>query len=392
MANKKLFFKKESLPKISVSTVEDIWMERIIHFLGVTLGTQSRTPRSITRNLFSASSIIVHITFFYSFAAVLIFGSSFSPKRTLSDLMSSSFSIILWYHIQFQSSKIREFWSHMAIIPKDYMKFSKKERFIFKMAVLLSICFPFTFAVPAISFIIQNRDKEYASFWLLRYHLHGYPTLKPMLVFICMIVYFSAKFFLPSLSATIYAVYSHKLSKAIRVQNEMLKNAIFTDVFPVNIKFYNSILHGCKLFNDCFKVTMFLLLFAYCSALYTGLGIALRQNIHPNEVQIIEFIFIIAGCVFSVVMLLVFASSIPTATSETRRMARERYQHIVLENKPISLKNIMLLKTLEEVEIFHLTAWDILCVDKSLILSLFGTALSFCILLMQLKRVDLESI
>ncbi|GBM47593.1 hypothetical protein AVEN_77033-1 [Araneus ventricosus] len=139
---------------------------------------------------------------------------------------------------------------------------------------------------------------------------------------------------------------------------------------------------------------MFLLLFAYCSALYTGLGIALRQNdteTHLNYPQIIESVFIIAGCVFSVVTLLSFASEVPDATSETRSMFREVYQHIVLENKSISLKNMLLLKTLEEVETFYLTALDILRVDKGLILSLFGTALSFCILLMQLKRVDLES-
>ncbi|GBM47592.1 hypothetical protein AVEN_77032-1 [Araneus ventricosus] len=109
-----------------------------------------------------------------------------------------------------------------------------------------------------------------------------------------------------------------------------------------------------------------------------------------RDSQTNESILTTAASVFSVVTLLTFASEVPAATSETRALFRRLYQHVILEGREISLKNLMLLKSLRDTEPFHLTAWDLIKVEKALILSLFGTSLSFCILIMQLKRVDLE--
>ncbi|GIX78497.1 uncharacterized protein CDAR_17181 [Caerostris darwini] len=147
------------------------------------------------------------------------------------------------------------------------------------------------------------------------------------------------------------------------------------------------------MFEECGKVTMLLLILMYCSALYTGLGLVLRQgNTLPNTTVIAESVSTIVTSVLSVVSLLMFASKIPKAMMETRTLFRKLYQLALLDGGTISVQRLMLLKNFAEIEPFYLTVWDFFRVDRGLILSLFGTALTFCILIMQLKRVDLEDL
>ncbi|GIX78491.1 uncharacterized protein CDAR_17161 [Caerostris darwini] len=129
----------------------------------------------------------------------------------------------------------------------------------------------------------------------------------------------------------------------------------------------------------------------YCSALYTGLGIVLRQDyIAPNATIIAESLFTIAMSVFSIISLMTFASSIPAAMSETRKIFRKLYQQVLQEGYSVPIQQLMLFKYFGEIELFYLTAWDLFRMDKHSILSILGTSISFCILIMQLKRVDLE--
>ncbi|GIY12172.1 hypothetical protein CEXT_255521 [Caerostris extrusa] len=113
------------------------------------------------------------------------------------------------------------------------------------------------------------------------------------------------------------------------------------------------------MFDECGKVTMLLLILMYCSALYTGLGLVLRQgNTLPNTTVIAESVSTIVTSVLSVVSLLMFASKIPKAMMETRTLFRKLYQLALLDGGTISVQRLMLLKYFAEIEPLYLTVWD----------------------------------
>ncbi|GFS50115.1 uncharacterized protein NPIL_35271 [Nephila pilipes] len=211
-----------------------------------------------------------------------------------------------------------------------------------------------------------------------------------LVLFLAMTAFFSSKFLIPSLSTVAYSIVCYKLSYGIRMQNQTMLDAVYKKAFVVHINKYYRIVQCCKRFDNCGNITVMLLIFTYCSILYTGIGLLLRETSKtPVVLLMIEGSFTIFSCIFSVVTLLVFASGIPAAMMETRNTFQQLYRSILLEDISISEKHICLIRALGETEPFYLTAWNFFQIDKGLIFNLFGAALSFCILVMQLKSVEL---
>ncbi|GIY51853.1 hypothetical protein CEXT_328891 [Caerostris extrusa] len=91
----------------------------------------------------------------------------------------------------------------------------------------------------------------------------------------------------------------------------------------------------------------------------------------------------------ALVSLFGLASEFPSATTEIGSRFQQLYQSILLEDQVfLSLKHLMLVKALSEIKPFYLTANGLFRIDKTMILSLLGCALSFGILIMQLKTFD----
>ncbi|GFY53086.1 uncharacterized protein TNIN_33801 [Trichonephila inaurata madagascariensis] len=130
----------------------------------------------------------------------------------------------------------------------------------------------------------------------------------------------------------------------------------------------------------------------YCCTLYTALGHLLREfSGVPKVLLMIEGIFTIFAFLLFAVSLLIFASEIPKAMFETRKEFQRLYRGYLMNEVSISRKYLKLIKALGDTEPFYLTAWDFFRIDKGLILSLFGAALSFCVLIMQLKKINLDT-
>ncbi|GFT10040.1 uncharacterized protein NPIL_658911 [Nephila pilipes] len=226
-------------------------------------------------------------------------------------------------------------------------------------------------------------------FWLFGMSILESEILNVSVAFLCMVAFFTTKFLIPLLSTVVYSLYSYKLSSAIRNQNEAIMRCVYTKTLPLQINIYYRIVECCVLFDNCGKRIVFLLISMYCCTLYTGLGFLLREiDSIPEVVLITEGIFTVVSFVSFAASLLVFASKIPTAMFETRKLFQKLYRCVLLENVSLSEKNWKLIKVLRDTEPFYLTAWDFFRIDKGLILSLFGVALSFCVLIMQLKKVE----
>ncbi|GBM47594.1 hypothetical protein AVEN_77034-1 [Araneus ventricosus] len=382
MKDLKAFSKKDALDGMA----KESWIQFVMDIIGLS------KRRTYTRSLFSVTSIFLHVSFAYSASAIVISEDSIYIKRTLVDIMACSFSVILWHQIQLHSKKFRVFYSNLKSCPRNLFLFDRHEKGVIKMIVLLSFLFPIITALTIISEFIPYWSENYIKFWLLGYSVSDNRPLQMVMVFICMLMYFSSRFLLQSLSVTISSVFSYKLSKAIRMQNKLLKDSINRDCFHQELNFYNHIIKCCKRFENFNNGTALLLIFVCCGELYAGLGIALDETQPtPKHIVPVEATFTIAICIISVFSFLTVASKVPSAMTETRTIFQEIYQQTLFKRIYNSNEELLILKSLGETEPFYFTAGEFFRLDKGLILSFFGTVLTFCILIMQLKRVDLES-
>ncbi|GIX78494.1 uncharacterized protein CDAR_17171 [Caerostris darwini] len=368
--------------------IEETWISYIVSLFGIKRQNHSSTITMYLKSMYSFTSILVHVSFFYSAAALSLYSESFSTKRTLADIGCISFSIVIWHQVQLQKAKICQFYSYLRSLPRNLVQCNRKERGIINGLVFMAFILPVAFSAAMLSAALDG-SSHYANFWLFSHSIRYNKAVQALVVFFCMVIFFSTKFLILSLVAITYGAFSYKLSKAIRLQNDVLKKSIHSEIFPAEIKLYYRIIQCCKLFNSCSKGTMLLIIFMYCIILYTGLALALFQSIViPTTSMVAEYVLTITVCISSVVALLTFSSEIPAAMMETKTKFRNIYQFAVLDPETTFTKRVLQWKSLAEIEPFYLTAWDMFPVEKGVILSLFGTSLSFIILIMQLKRIE----
>ncbi|GIY51855.1 hypothetical protein CEXT_328901 [Caerostris extrusa] len=74
---------------------------------------------------------------------------------------------------------------------------------------------------------INFRNENYINFWLLGYSFPENTALETSTVFVCMIVYFSSKFLIPSLMTVMHGAFSYKLTKALKFQCKILEDNLF---------------------------------------------------------------------------------------------------------------------------------------------------------------------
>ncbi|GFQ89582.1 uncharacterized protein TNCT_301101 [Trichonephila clavata] len=383
-------FRKINFCEAPKSVTEDIWLQWVINIFG--LRNHALTFPSYFRNILSPFSLFLHVSFLYSAVVLVLHKQAFSTKRTLFDIISVSLSVVIWQQIQMQSNKICDFCTELKKLPGHLVLLNVKEKRAFQTAILISFLFPSMVSVALISAVVSNDLTEYKNVWLFGKSIFRNKILDTLVAFICMLAFFSSKFLIPLLSTVVYSFYSYILSNAIRNQNENIVKAVNTKILPIQIKMYYRIVECCRLFDNCGKVTIFLLIFMYCCTLYTALGHLLRESTRiPGVILMIEGIFTTFSFVLFAVSLLIFASEIPKAMFETRKEFQRLYRYYLLEEVSISGKHLKLIKALRDTEPFYLTAWDFFRIDKGLILSLFGAALSFCLLIMQLKKVNLDT-
>ncbi|GFQ85088.1 uncharacterized protein TNCT_72751 [Trichonephila clavata] len=372
---------------------KETWLYVIRSFFGIKGHNPPHKTRSYFKNIFSFTNIFVHISFLYSGSLLLFTSGNFALKRSVTDLSCLILPVVIFHLIRMQSGKMCVFYMYLKNVLPKFTKFSCREKRIINATVLVTFLFPATVALAMIAALISNYSKPYIRFWLFGHDLAERQIAETLLCFICMMVYFFAKFLVPSLATLVYGIITYKFSQAIHIQNEVMKKNVFSKTFSFQVKVYYRLLEGCRLFEDCSKATMLFLILCYCNTFYTGIGIALReQTSTPNVAIYTESVFTLIPCIFIIVILLIIASRITAKTSETRLTFQQLYRNNIVDGGSISTQQIKLIKVLMQQEPFYLTAWDFFRVDKGLILSLFGTVLTFCILIMQLKKVDLDSL
>lgn len=366
----------------------------ILNFFGISLQPRQTSYFTLARyvkSMIALPSFFVHISFIYSMSVLTNNTLQITRKHLINEVICFSLSLVIWYDIKFNARKLNIFFQIVKRIPSNLQRHSKKKLCIINMTVYASFTFSTllsAFLMVAVNF--EDGQGLYTSFFFMGHKPFPF-WLRQILLFIAMNLYFSSKFLLVPILVTLHGVISCTLANALRLQNVNLVKNVFSRKFREEIKTYQTIVSCCKQFDNSFGTIVFLLLAIKFTVVYNGLGMALgHTNAIPTAVNIVESAMTLSLCLVCLVCLVAFASGIPEAMLATSNIFQEIHRNALLETDNLDermFKKMLLLKLLSETRPIRLTACGMLSLTRSFILSCFGCAFSFCILIMQLKNM-----
>ncbi|KAG8182899.1 hypothetical protein JTE90_004263 [Oedothorax gibbosus] len=379
-----------------LSIFHTTWIYRVLKCLGFSLFKEIKEePIKKARfghvsKLLGASSIFLHVAFAYSVVAIVTHDDVISTKHCIVNILCLSLSTLLWHYIQIKSEKFSHFFAKIRKLSNSLDVSDKREIIATNVIITVAFIHPVVISMAITSAVGRNVEEKYFSFWLLGYQWTSYKFLRSILTFVAMILFFSAKFLVPALCSTVYGAICYKLSKAIRFQSLAVEENIKSERFFAETKVYHFVIRCCEKFEDSAKGMLFLIFFAYSTAIYTGLEMIMGQaKIIPSPAADIDAILTLLSCGVPSISLMLLGSKIPEAMTAAK--LRFQYVHrkaLVGDNGHVGIcpKQLVLLKALGRIKPLSLTAAKMLKIDKSLILTSFGCALTYCILIRQLEK------
>ncbi|GIX88660.1 hypothetical protein CDAR_106161 [Caerostris darwini] len=124
--------------------------------------------------------------------------------------------------------------------------------------------------------------------------------------------------------------------------------------------------------------------------MYTSLGLALGM-VDLTLTHVVECILTFVYCVISIMCLITSLSDVPAAMRKASATFQNIYNKEILKDEflkldPSGFQRLVAIRALSNLNPVYITAWDMLKVDKNLLLNNFGCILTFGILFIQLQR------
>ncbi|KAG8183697.1 hypothetical protein JTE90_014673 [Oedothorax gibbosus] len=296
--------------------------------------------------------------------------------------------MILWHIICLYSKQFHVFQQKLKSLPQRLQLFTVKETYTINANVAIAFTYPTVFALfMVVELTLSPNTDEYTDFWLCG-SFESLGVYRKIAVVFVMIAYYSSKFLITSLFIVIHGYFSYRLAKAIQTQADILQRSFTTEDFAKEFQVYQDIVSCCELLETFFRSPIFLIISINFSIVYTGLGLALGETKKPSYENVIEPLMTILFCVLSLFQLLFFASKIPEAMQNTSKKFFKMYCNTITKSdlcRSETVKKLVLMKLVSEMKPVYLTASGMVRLNKGLLLSCCGCALSFCILIIQLK-------
>lgn len=363
----------------------------IMSVLGINnrINTELFKKCTFIRDLMCPFGVICHLCFIYCTTILYCWGE-FPPNKVLiTSEMCFVFSLFIWYNLISHKKRYLEIKRIIGKLRWLMNLNNFKQKRLFDVITVSSVMLPLILTTTL--FVVSRNDEHfrYNNFYVFGYTLESTPILQEILVFIGMLAFFSLRFFIPTVYVSIHGIMSYKLTKSIRHQANIIEKRIFTQSFNEEIRIYRLVIQTCRTFEECSRGSLFWILCLYFMVIYIGLGLSFDNNDQEVIIAIWTESFIsISLSGLSMVALIAFASGIPTAMREKSLRFKDIYQNIFLEDTTkarLNSKRMKIINSLSSVDPVYLTVYGMLKVDKSLILSTFGCAITYCILIMQLK-------
>lgn len=193
---------------------------------------------------------------------------------------------------------------------------------------------------------------------------------------------------LPLSVALLYANFCYLCSSALNVIESRIKCPSVTKTKQIisNLHYYETILNFATSVENAFSTVTFFSMVSYVIIAFTSMGNLVKGNFSGNYVVIFQVSFVFVFATFCMTILIVYASETPIT------IERIKVNLIVLEGK-LSLtcdtrdsKLIKkFIKTFTKRNVFAFSACNMVHFKRSLIITSYGTLISYGLLLLQLQ-------
>ncbi|GIY14700.1 uncharacterized protein CDAR_12631 [Caerostris darwini] len=370
----------------------DRWFYYVLKIFGITYQKtflQKAGFVTCTRNFFSIPAVLLYLSFAYSASCFGVRFKALLSEHFVNYLISLFFPIILWHQFQANRPKFLNFMMHLEYAVCNFKSCSYEKDYLFDTIMFGTVIYPVLFPIAFLFVSIHEGSHEDIVFWLLGCPLDNCPILRILLMFLGVSVYFSLKFLMLTFLSILYIGFSKKLSNAIQKQTEILEIDFFSPSFYCHVKTYHLIVKSCLLFNDAIKLSVFLMFCLFFAVTYSSLGLVLGLTKFTLTHEV-ECTLILIYSVILMTCLISSLSAVPDAMSRASLIFQNIYNKEIirdefLELEPPGFQRLMTIKALSKLKPVYITAWDIMKVDRSLLLSTFGCILTFGILIIQLQ-------
>lgn len=362
-------------------------LSKFLKLYGIDIIGNTVQKRNFTKMCLKIPPVMMHFTGLYILYACLMeyWYSSIETEGIVSFVMGTFLTVILWHATYLRRNKIKNLVKQFRKI-NDLKKQNSKNIVAFiKFGVAMSVTIPLTTLLLINVFIHENNDVElFYSFYIsIKDETKG-----AVIRFCTSLLINTFQFTFPCLICVMCAVLFYNFSLLIGCfckDLEVLKDS--RNVHRCSI-LSNMRLHQLlyQVANDLLDATSFICFLSFSiwlGFMYVALLIFMTEC--PNRPAILELVPLMVLGPFSIVIVTVGASRISSQVQQSRTLLHSIQDYFVCKH-PVDWEAVELLKIMINKPFPTMTAWGIVLLTPHLILSMFGSFLTYGLLIVNLRQ------
>lgn len=333
-------------------------------------------------------SLVINLGFLYNFSNLIRVGmkNGIGRQPWMISLNMSVLSISLWYATCFRQKAFLDVIQHFKKIELVGVTPRKIGNIIIS-TVLLQSLIPMAYSlVIANALLIKNAKKSSYRFWLMDYDMDAFPLAQNIAIFLFCLLFHVQIFIFPSVLSTVYCASTWNASVLI------LNLTVSIDE---DLKSIVTILEKRRqlkaLVAQLEKIISFPMFLLICYHLvdffYTLTAIVDFDEISTRAAMLegsLAFLMSFPSYVGIVLCSAKLTNSFEILQKNLREIYQNRLKNLSSNNNTKYV--MMLLKSVVDEEVFCLTAWGIVKLRKSVILTSIGALITYGVLIRQTKN------
>lgn len=344
------------------------------------------------KSILEPFSIFMHLTTIYNFSILSRYWIYCDGnKSTYGSLINCVLSLIIWHIVRARGHDFHNIIKYIKVrIPLN--NFSSRYYITFTI-MALSVCSLIPLILALIS-VISNEGPSCGSFWL-----YGYIPIKPnilveILSFLCVLIYISQQILFPSVFLILFFTLNIKLvTKVERMKKSLNKNIFFINALSKQSRIHMNYIYKVRKYDELFSFPIFFTLCLVTVMGFTAIALIMQKIDEIKLFRLCEGFLYLYFSLVGILSITCSASMISSQFQIIKDFYHKEYELSnveLIENERIpSLilkKEQKILKLISERKIPHLTAWNFVRLDKSVVFSVFGTMITYGFLLVQLSK------
>lgn len=378
----------------------NILLIRILNIIGIKECGRHRS-RSKLKFVLSTTlhpfSVFLHLTVLYSFLVLMRSERKFitGQKSKFGSVFNSILSLILWHVVRLRGCQIHSVLKkcneHLPKTETDDVSGRPKASGVNTVLIMISVCFAIPFVLSTyFAFSKASVLCPYSNTWYFGYKLSAHEYVHRTVIPLLLFAYFMQLTFFPTLFLMIFCFSTTKLANHTKAGKSRMKAlGVWQGSVARHSCLQEELLKRIKMHEEVFSFPIFIFLILMTSIGFTGLALEMevRFEHHVHILEGLTYLYLSAVGIISVAYT---ATSVAQQLEEISSHYKSVYKLILIGNGTLvtrhDMAKIKILKLIYEQPILRLTAWNIAYLDKNMVLTMFGTLLTYGFLILQLKN------